>query len=60
VFGDGSILGVFEVCGGQHSVNEITVENLLNHTAGGWSNSHNDPMFSHLSDSHGSLIDRIL
>lgn len=60
VFGDGSILGVFDAYDGQHSVNEITVENLLNHTAGGWNNTKNDPMFSHLSDSHDSLIKRTL
>jgi CubicO group peptidase (beta-lactamase class C family) len=38
-------------------VDEITVENLLTHTSGGWSNSHADPMFMNLGMSHPELIE---
>jgi CubicO group peptidase (beta-lactamase class C family) len=38
-------------------VNEITIEHLLTHTGGGWSNSHDDPMFSHPNMNHAQLIE---
>lgn len=39
----------------QH-VGDITVEHLLMHTAGGWQNDGNDPMFSHTAMGHKQLI----
>src|SRR5262249_37060823 len=33
---------------------------LLTHTAGGWDNSKNDPMFSHPELNHAQLIERTL
>jgi CubicO group peptidase (beta-lactamase class C family) len=38
-------------------VDEITVENLLTHTGGGWSNSHADPMFMNSAMSQAELIE---
>lgn len=37
-------------------VTDITIENLLEHTAGGWGNSGNDPMFMNPSMSRRELI----
>ena len=37
-------------------VDQITIEHLLTHTGGGWSNRANDPMFSNLSMNHAQLI----
>jgi CubicO group peptidase (beta-lactamase class C family) len=37
-------------------VDQITVEHLLTHTSGGWSNSSNDPMFKNLQMNHAQLI----
>jgi CubicO group peptidase (beta-lactamase class C family) len=48
VFGPGSILGDdFKTPGQPYKqwVTDITVDNLLHHTAGGWGNAANDPMF---------------
>ena len=39
----------------QH-IEEITVENLLAHTSGGWQNDANDPMFQHPEMDHSQLI----
>lgn len=39
---------------------EITVQQLLTHTTGGWSNKSNDPMFQHKSYSHKKLITWVL
>lgn len=35
---------------------EITIEHLLTHTAGGWANDNNDPMFKDPSLNHDALI----
>jgi D-alanyl-D-alanine carboxypeptidase len=57
VFGPGGLLG--EKYGtlpyGPH-ITEITVDQLLHHTCGGWGNSVNDPMFSNNSLSTDELI----
>ena len=37
-------------------VDQITIEHLLTHTSGGWSNTDNDPMFRNLSMNHAELI----
>ena len=37
-------------------VDQITIEHLLTHTSGGWSNSSNDPMFKNPQMSHAQLI----
>src|SRR5207302_8810176 len=48
VFGRGGVLGTIygTTPYGPH-IEEITVQNLLEHTAGGWTNDGQDPMFSH-------------
>jgi len=38
-------------------VDDITVEDLLTHTSGGWSNSKADPMFMNLGMNHAQLIE---
>lgn len=37
-------------------VDELTLEHFLTHTAGGWQNDGNDPMFSHPRMNHRELI----
>ncbi len=37
-------------------VDQITIEHLLTHTGGGWSNAASDPMFENLSMNHAELI----
>jgi CubicO group peptidase (beta-lactamase class C family) len=37
-------------------VDQITIEHLLTHTSGGWSNEANDPMFMNLAMNHAELI----
>ncbi|RYD62492.1 MAG: class A beta-lactamase-related serine hydrolase [Verrucomicrobiaceae bacterium] len=39
---------------------EVTVHHLLTHTAGGWGNDRNDPMFQHPELGHAKLIARTL
>lgn len=57
VFGAGGILGTKygKQPYGPH-ITEITVDELLHHTSGGWGNSANDPMFSNASLSTEELI----
>jgi CubicO group peptidase (beta-lactamase class C family) len=38
-------------------VDDITVEHLLTHTSGGWSNLHSDPMFMNPEMNHAQLIE---
>ena len=57
VFGPGGILG--EKYGKppyKQYVADVTVDNLLTHTAGGWPNDSTDPMFQHDSWDHDKLI----
>lgn len=55
VFGPLGILGA-EFAAPTGSVTDITVEHLLLHTGGGWSNSPGDPMDEHKSMSRHDLI----
>jgi CubicO group peptidase (beta-lactamase class C family) len=59
VFGPGAILGDdFKTPGQPYKqwVQDITVDHLLHHTAGGWGNSANDPMFQQYSLDANELI----
>jgi CubicO group peptidase (beta-lactamase class C family) len=59
VFGPGSILGDAHKTSGQpykQWVQDITVDHLLHHTAGGWGNAANDPMFQQYSLDANELI----
>lgn len=57
VFGAGGILGIDYGSPpfGPH-IDEITIEHLLTHTAGGWENDGHDPMFSQAAMDHKQLI----
>ncbi|TDH24577.1 class A beta-lactamase-related serine hydrolase [Segetibacter sp. 3557_3] len=57
VFGPGGVLGT--EYGGQpyqNNITNITVQQLLQHTAGGWTNDANDPMFTANNMSSRELI----
>lgn len=57
VFGPGGLLGTpYGQPPYQQYVEDITVEHLLTHTAGGWQNDESDPMFRHLDMDHAQLI----
>jgi CubicO group peptidase (beta-lactamase class C family) len=59
VFGKGAVLGTgYGTLPYKQYVEEITVEHLLNHTCGGWSNSgpDRDPMFTNPRMDHSELI----
>ena len=57
VFGAGSLLGTkYGKTPYKKNVDKITVQHLLEHTAGGWSNKKDDPMFSNSSMNHAELI----
>ncbi len=62
VFGPGAIFGIDYGRPPYHPhIDEITVEHLLTHTCGGWSNAHNgphgdDPMFINIEMNHAQLI----
>jgi CubicO group peptidase (beta-lactamase class C family) len=56
VFGRGSILGDEFAAPEESQVDRVTVEHLLTHTAGGWSNDGNDPMFREPRLDHRALI----
>jgi CubicO group peptidase (beta-lactamase class C family) len=61
VFGHGGILGNdFGSLPAGSWIDQITVEHLLTHTSGGWSNDGNDPMFQQPQLDHRSLIARTL
>jgi CubicO group peptidase (beta-lactamase class C family) len=57
VFGDGGILG--KTYGtktyGPH-ITDITIDELLHHTSGGWANDNNDPMFTNPTMTAAQLI----
>jgi CubicO group peptidase (beta-lactamase class C family) len=58
IFGPGTITGTdFGRPPYGPQVDEITVDNLLTHTSGGWSNSQADPMFMNLEMNHAQLIE---
>jgi len=57
VFGTGSVLGT--KYGRQPyaaGIEQITIDHLLTHAAGGWDNGPDDPMFSNLGMNHAELI----
>src|SRR3984893_11770635 len=58
VFGPGAILGTdYGRSPYDPQVDKITLEHLLTHTGGGWSNQHADPMFSIMVLTHAQLIE---
>jgi CubicO group peptidase (beta-lactamase class C family) len=57
VFGPGALLGTdYGQPPYSAGIDQITIEHLLTHTAGGWSNDGRDPMFSHQRMDHAQLI----
>lgn len=61
VFGAGALLGTtYGTKAYSARVKRITVRHLLNHTAGGWSNSSNDPMFLDPALTQEEVIDTTL
>jgi len=57
VFGPGAILGTdYGAPPYRHFVQEITVDQLLTHTCGGWQNDSSDPMFRFPAMNHAQLI----
>lgn len=57
VFGPSGILGPkFAKAPFKQYVTDVTVDNLLTHTSGGWPNDSTDPMFQHNSWDHQKLI----
>jgi CubicO group peptidase (beta-lactamase class C family) len=57
VFGPNSILGDdYPWSADGSNIEQITIEHLLTHTAGGWGNVGNDPMFSNKEMNHRELI----
>jgi CubicO group peptidase (beta-lactamase class C family) len=61
IFGTGGVLGTdFGGPPYRPQVEEITIEQLLTHTGGGWSNTHDDPMFMNPGMSHAELIAWVL
>ncbi|MHC5938286.1 serine hydrolase [Nostoc sp.] len=61
IFGKSGILGTtYGTTPYKPNVDQITVQHLLSHLGGGWSNSSNDPMFSNPSMKHTQLISWVL
>ncbi|UPK39565.1 beta-lactamase family protein [Bradyrhizobium sp. 186] len=57
VFGPGAILGTdYGQPPYSAGIDQITLEHLLTHTAGGWSNDNRDPMFTHPRMDRAQLI----
>jgi len=57
VIGPGAILGTdYGAPPYSSGIADITVEQLLTHTAGGWTNDNRDPMFTHPAMNHAELI----
>src|SRR3954462_7328681 len=57
VFGPGGVLGADygTLPYGPH-ITEITIDQLLHHVAGGWTNDDDDPMFTHPAMTAAQLI----
>jgi CubicO group peptidase (beta-lactamase class C family) len=55
---DDTVLGTNGILGGDHNgdLAAITIDHLLTHTSGGWSNDKNDPMFRNPALRHEELI----
>lgn len=61
VFGPGALLGTtYGSKPYDRRLQAVTVQHLLQHTAGGWSNTANDPMFSHAEWSADTLLVRTI
>jgi CubicO group peptidase (beta-lactamase class C family) len=61
IFGPGGVLGTdFGAPPYRPQVDQITLEHLLTHTGGGWSNNRDDPMFTHPAMNHAQLIEWVL
>jgi CubicO group peptidase (beta-lactamase class C family) len=61
IFGPGAVLGTdFGGPPYRPQVDQITLEHLLTHTGGGWSNTRDDPMFMHPGMDHAQLIGWVL
>jgi CubicO group peptidase (beta-lactamase class C family) len=56
VFGEHGILPEYQLPANDQFIGEITVDHLLTHTVGGWSNEKGDPMNVHLDMDHQHLI----
>lgn len=57
IFGPGALLGTdYGEPPYSAGIDQITLEHLLTHTAGGWSNDNRDPMFTHPRMDHAQLI----
>jgi len=57
IFGPNSILGEeYKTPPWRQEIEAITVDHLLTHTAGGWGNTHDDPMFMNKRMHHRELI----
>ncbi|MBC9879179.1 beta-lactamase family protein [Bradyrhizobium sp. INPA01-394B] len=57
VFGPGALLGTdYGAPPYSPGIDQITLEHLLTHTGGGWSNDGRDPMFTHPHMDHTQLI----
>ena len=61
VFGTNGILGTtYGTLPYGTNIEKITIQHLLEHTAGGWINDANDPMFQHTDYDHARLIGWVL
>lgn len=60
VFGPGGILNSFALHKHTDQLQAITVEHLLTHTAGGWSNKEHDPMFHETDRDRNVFLQRTL
>lgn len=60
VFGPNGILSSFSLRKHADWLQAITVEHLLTHTAGGWSNKEHDPMFSESSRDFTDFLQHVL
>jgi CubicO group peptidase (beta-lactamase class C family) len=56
IFGEPGILSEYQLPADDQFLGEITLDHLLTHTVGGWSNQKNDPMFLHQGMDHRQLI----
>jgi CubicO group peptidase (beta-lactamase class C family) len=57
VFGPGALLGTdYGAPPYSPGIDQITLEHLLTHTGGGWTNDNRDPMFTHPHMDHAQLI----
>lgn len=57
VFGDDGVLGHFILPPGSAPwLKQITIDHLLTHTTGAWTNDSRDPMFRYVEEDHAALI----